>query len=116
MKKTWFIGDTHFYHKNIIKFEDEFRPFDTVEEMNETLVDNWNRVVQPEDTVYHVGDVVFGGHEKHEIIGRLNGKKRLILGNHDRCNYAAPYFEKVYGCMEFSNCIITHIPVHESQY
>ena len=75
-------SDTHFHHRGILKH----RPFETVEEMNETIVKNWNSVVRPQDTVYHLGDVVVWGTvpEEYDILKRLNGKIHLILGNHDK--------------------------------
>ena len=56
----WFTSDLHFNHKRIIEYEPTTRPFASVEEMNETLIKNWNSVVQPEDTVYVLGDFIMG--------------------------------------------------------
>lgn len=79
----FFTSDTHFGHKNIIKYAD--RPFKDVTHMNEMLVHYWNEVVHPEDTVYHLGDVALGPiRESLGYIHRLNGKKILVTGNHDR--------------------------------
>ena len=79
----YFTSDTHFFHVNIIKYCG--RPFLNVDMMNEALIEKWNRRVSPEDTVYHLGDVSFGKFENtQKIIKRLNGKKILIKGNHDR--------------------------------
>ena len=50
----FFTSDTHFNHKAIISYCS--RPFESVEEMNDRLIDNWNQVVKPNDTVYHLGD------------------------------------------------------------
>ena len=79
---VFFTSDSHFCHKNIIEFCS--RPFETVEEMNEKLVENWNKVVGPSDIVYHLGDFCFAGSaEWHYLLGKLNGRIHLIIGNHD---------------------------------
>lgn len=78
-----FIGDTHFFHKNIIEYEN--RPFDSVESMNESLIRYWNSAVGKDDRVFHLGDFSFGNKTKQIEIGRqLNGYKVLIMGNHDQ--------------------------------
>lgn len=80
--KVYFTSDTHFNHANIIGFCN--RPFRDVNEMNETLIANWNRVVGADDIVFHLGDFCFGNStEWANILNRLNGKIYLILGNHD---------------------------------
>ena len=77
------ISDTHFCHKNIIDYCN--RPFVSVEEMNEVLINNWNSVVSPTDTVYHLGDFGIGNKSQlKEIFNSLNGNKILVVGNHDR--------------------------------
>lgn len=75
----FFTSDTHFGHFNIIKYCN--RPFKTLEEMNETLIQNWNNVVKPKDTIYHLGDFSFGN--SIFFTKRLNGIKILVEGNHD---------------------------------
>lgn len=123
MKNYWFIADTHFNHKTILNFKNSegkpLRPFSNLEEMNETIIDNWNKLVKPQDKIYHLGDVIFGNHiEYNNILKRLNGKKRLILGNHD-CNkerFLIPYFQKMHGVrhlnIEGNSLILSHIPIH----
>lgn len=81
----FFTADTHFGHANVITYCS--RPFSSCEEMNETLMEAWAKSLRPEDTIYHLGDVVFGSKEKGrtllEQVKKLPGKKILIPGNHD---------------------------------
>lgn len=82
------VSDTHFNHANILKFVDKdgkvFRPFASVEEMNEVMVAKWNDLVRDQDIIYHLGDVYLtNGQQANAILHRLRGRKRLILGNHD---------------------------------
>lgn len=113
IREIWFTSDTHFGHKNIIEYEKEERPFKTVEEMNETIIDRWNNVADKKDIVYHLGDVVFSRNDLHNV-SRCNGSKRLVMGNHD-CYSASLYldfFDKLYGCIFYKQCLLSHIPVH----
>lgn len=81
----YFTSDLHFGHANIVRFDN--RPFKDVEEMDRALIDNWNRKVKDEDTVYILGDISWYDKEKtKEIFQQLYGKKILIRGNHDRRN------------------------------
>ena len=83
--QKFYISDWHYGHDNIIAFDN--RPFKSVEEMNQALIDNWNRVVKNEDTVYVLGDMFWiKGKDAIPILKQLHGQKFLIKGNHDRCN------------------------------
>ncbi len=83
--KTWFTSDTHFNHANIIKLCN--RPFESIEEMNAVMIANWNLTVNPEDTVYHIGDFAMGDRSLIPgILKQLNGKITLLKGNHDLRN------------------------------
>lgn len=89
---TWFTSDTHFYHKNIIKYCN--RPFNNVEEMNETLINNWNSVVKKDDTVFHLGDMGFCGTQNLiSVLSKLNGNIYLIRGNHDTDKQVSALFD-----------------------
>lgn len=76
-----FTSDTHFGHKNIIKYCN--RPFKSVHHMDEEMIALWNRKVKPNDEVWHLGDFCMGGHQPKDYLPRLNGKVHLIRGNHD---------------------------------
>lgn len=79
---VFFTSDLHFGHRNILEFCR--RPFNSVEEMDEALISNWNSVVKPNDWVFDLGDFAFAPHHRwYELLARLNGKHILILGNHD---------------------------------
>ena len=78
-----FTSDLHFGHRNIIRHCN--RPFYYVEEMDEFLIDKWNKKVGKNDTVYVLGDLMFRNEKApEEYLRRLKGKKYLITGNHDR--------------------------------
>jgi calcineurin-like phosphoesterase family protein len=84
--EIFLTSDTHFGHRSVIDFCN--RPYSSVEEMNEDMVERWNEVVTPEDMVFHLGDVLWptGGNKEflpHTVLGRLNGRIILIRGNHD---------------------------------
>lgn len=81
---VYFIGDLHFNDSGIIKYEN--RPFNTIDEMNNTLIRNWNSTVSDTDTVFVLGDVslIPSTEELKTIIDKLHGEKHLILGNHDK--------------------------------
>lgn len=117
---SFVISDTHFGHTNSWqKFKlpngDPLRPFSSNEEMDEAMVERWNAKVNPQDTVYHLGDVVIKK-SSLELVKRLNGKKRLVRGNHDIFHdkyYREVGFEKMYGVRVFvDKFILSHIPLH----
>lgn len=93
---------------------DNNRPWDNVDEMNEALIDNWNKTVGPSDLVYHLGDVVMNKRYIAQVMPRLNGRKKLVKGNHDlfKLDEYTPYFEDIYGCKPMHDLILTHIPIH----
>lgn len=79
---TWFTSDLHLGHRNILRLAN--RPFSSLEEMHEHLVAAWNDRVRPGDTVYDLGDLVFGSPARAAtVLERLNGQHHWIVGNHD---------------------------------
>jgi calcineurin-like phosphoesterase family protein len=89
--------------------------------MNEVLIRNWNEVVKPEDTTYHLGDVAFCGIAKlAAILEQLNGYKILIKGNHDhrRAKMIRAGFNEAinprYDPIEYRGWRLTHQPFYDS--
>lgn len=78
----FFTADHHFGHANIIKYCN--RPFDTVEEMDEVLIQRWNEVVRGQDVVIYAGDFTLRNSYAQELIDRLKGNKIFLKGNHDK--------------------------------
>lgn len=79
----WFLSDVHFNHKKVIEYCD--RPYTSVEEMNNAIIDSWNKYINPTDEVYFIGDFGINKQEvfNTDILNKLNGEKHIILGNHD---------------------------------
>jgi len=82
---TFLTADTHFGHALMLKPEACARPYSTTDEMDQRLIDNWNAVVHPRDTVWHLGDFAMRPDDRRvaQIFHALNGTKKLIIGNHD---------------------------------
>lgn len=127
---VWFASDHHFSHRNLVeKFtkadgspartfipdgETEERGFHSVEEMDEVLIERHNRAVGQFDKVYFLGDVSMDQKRYMSIMSRLNGKKRLILGNHDKLPMECytKFFEKVMESWQpVRNVVFTHRPI-----
>lgn len=84
MTKTYVTADLHFGHANILKFNPDTRQYTDVTHMNESLIQEWNKTVNPEDLVYILGDVAFCSAPKAvDYLRRMNGRKILVEGNHD---------------------------------
>lgn len=112
----YYTADTHFRYAPLV----ESRGFTSAEEMDETLIRNWNSVVTDADTVYLIGDIGYnGGHVPCRTLARLNGRKHLIRGNHDTCFKDAPllyrYFESVTDFLEIedgeTHILLSHYPM-----
>lgn len=120
MSDTWLISDTHFQHKNIIKY---CRPeFSDVDEMDEYIIEQWNAFIKPNDNVIHGGDLLFGNKDRfcEKIFPRLNGTiTALILGNHDNAKFLIKrqIVKQIYVWMPIPSigAIVSHIPLHNFQ-
>ena len=118
MINTWMISDTHFYHDNIIKYEN--RPFKGVHDMNKQLIINWNNKIRKDDKVIHLGDFGLGKTDDlKNILSQLNGHKILIRGNHDRSRQAMLNmgFDEVYDypIIYKGFYILSHEPLYVDQ-
>ncbi len=114
--KIWVTSDSHFGHRNILKFEPGARGhYKNIEEHDLDLLARWNSVVRPNDTVWHLGDVYFA--KGWEVLPHLNGKKKLVLGNHDakKEEVLMRHFFRIYGVAVVGDCILSHVPVHPYQ-
>lgn len=120
--KTWITADIHFSHTNILKFCAKSRPFYDVEEMNDTIIKNWNNLVSPEDKVYILGDIAFTtAQAAARLVNRLNGTKILIKGNHDvkllREQVFRDCFAEIHDYLEIgyngSRLVMFHFPIWE---
>jgi calcineurin-like phosphoesterase family protein len=118
-KSIFFISDTHFGHANMLEFTNydgsRLRPFDSIEELDELMIQNWNERVKPTDKIYHLGDVVYRCKNRDQIMSRLNGEKVLIKGNHDRdqLSWYMKYFKDIRGtCHIDGNYLLSHFPIH----
>lgn len=97
--KIWFTSDTHFGHKNILTFCE--RPFNSVEEMDNAIIERWNSKVGKDDIVFHLGDFAFASNKRwQELIYKLNGKIYLILGNHDVVRFPGTYTMQLFDRVE----------------
>ena len=119
----YYIADTHFGHANILKYDN--RPFMSVEEMNKTIISNWNLVVSDVDTVYMLGDVSWyslASRKTSGILNRLNGNKILIRGNHDNrlSDIDKKYFSQIRDYAEITDydvgangvrIVLSHYPI-----
>jgi calcineurin-like phosphoesterase family protein len=110
----YFTADTHFGHAGILHACG--RPFASIGEHDELVAEAWNATVRPGDTVYHLGDFAIGTAEAAAaIFRRLNGRKCLIVGNHDRRAHRLPWAEQHEGIYETSvegrHLVLCHYPM-----
>lgn len=117
MSEKWFISDTHFGHRAILTYSSEKRQFNSLEEHDEYIIQEWNKLIRDDDKVFHCGDFCLN-RSKLQVASRLRGRKILIMGNHDTFKtqeYLDAGFHAVKGCFQHENLICTHVPVHPNQ-
>lgn len=113
----YYIADTHFGHRNIIEYDR--RPFESVIEMDETMIDRWNSRVTDSDTVFVIGDISrYRNKNIAGIVDSLNGRLILIRGNHDTqqiCDAVVERFGKIFDYLEIDDggtrVIMSHYPM-----
>lgn len=109
----YYTADPHFDHENILKYA--YRPFKSVNHMNNILIANYNAMCDGDDILYMVGDLCMGKHPEKlaRHIRRIIAKKVLILGNHDEIKpwrYLEMGFESVHTSLEVNNRVLVHDP------
>ena len=120
--KTYITSDLHFSHKAITRYCPVTRPYSDILEMNADMIEKWNNVVEPEDLTYILGDVVFcTGAKGADIINQLNGRKILIIGNHDEAQMESSVFidcfESIHNILEIKyndvKIVMCHYPIFD---
>ena len=110
----YFTSDTHFFHENILKLDN--RPFKDMNDMCDKMLEKWNNKVNKNDTVYILGDYTWKQSDEHiEYLKKLNGRKRLILGNHDFRNSSNKYKDLFESIKDYDEVKITDFQA-ELQY
>jgi len=117
-----FIGsDHHIGHRNILNFCPSSRPFETVEEMDNAIIERHNSLVKPEDEMYFLGDFSFSSVDRTcEVLAQMNGNKTYLFGNHCRVmkdHKISKYFKQMQKYMEIKvdnkDIILFHFPILE---
>lgn len=122
MANRFITSDIHFGHKNILKFCPKTRPYSSIDEMDEAIITEWNKIVSPNDLAYILGDISYR-EPSHtaKIFARLNGDKILIAGNHDekalKHQVFRDCFKEIHNYLEISvnkhKVVLFHYPIAE---
>ena len=111
MSQVRFIADLHLGHK----FMAEHRGFDSIEAHDEFIIAQWNSVVHKRDITYILGDVTMEKADSYPLLNRLNGTKKVVLGNHDKPKHVPEllkYVQTVSGMEKYKGIFLTHCPIH----
>lgn len=112
----YLCSDLHLGHKNVIKWSQEKRPFNTIEEHDEFIMDEWSSKVKKRDHVWVLGDLGHG-QEALSKIKSLPGFKKLVKGNHDQLllKLYAEVFHSIHGIVKYKNYWFSHCPIHPAE-
>ncbi len=118
MSRVYFAGDLHFAHKNIAGFRPNVAGIviNNEEEHRELIIERFNKIITKRDTLYLMGDICVD--ESFTVhIGRLNGYKKLILGNHDHLNLGIwqQYVANIAAIGRYKKSWISHAPIHPEE-
>jgi calcineurin-like phosphoesterase family protein len=114
MAEIFVISDLHLSHKNMALkrgFKDEI-------EHDKFIIEQWNKVVSKKDTVWILGDITMEKSSPYPLLDKLNGYKKVVLGNHDQPQHIPEllkYVNSVCGVIKFKGFILTHYPIHQSE-
>lgn len=114
MSQVRFIADPHFGHE----FMANFRGFQDIYYMNEHIIKEHNKIVNKKDITYILGDISMHKPEYYPLLDRMNGRKRIILGNHDLPQHIPEllkYCEQVGGMEKYKGIFLTHCPIHPTE-
>lgn len=127
MANTWIASDHHLHHRNIIKFERSRNQFGTfsdsgelltadLDAMNQAIIDVHNSLVSPDDLTYFLGDVCWKPQKAAELLQQMNGRKILLVGNHDKLIPSfVSCFESVHDYLEVKynghKLVLMHYPL-----
>ena len=106
-----FIADLHLSHQNMATR----RGFSSVEEHDEHIISKWNDVVSKRDVTYILGDVTMEKKSPYALLDKLNGRKHVVMGNHDRrqdVEALLKHVDSVAGMVQYKGIILTHCPIH----
>ncbi len=111
---NYYIADLHLGHQRVLA--DDSRPFADLEQMQETVINNWNATVRDNDTIYVLGDFAWNSETAIEALAQLSGRKILIKGNHDKVNKEFyRLFQKISDIEYIKDCgrnlVLCHYPM-----
>ena len=120
MANVWFTSDWHLGHRNILKFRNNYG-FESIEHHNGDLVKNFNQKVSKRDKTFFLGDMCFDI-DALDVIRGLNGRKVLVLGNHDRDSNKRPtiiqlaeVFDDIQSLVGYKDLWLSHAPIHPDE-